>query len=356
VLSKESQSELQGMDFAELKRLDETYIEDYARKGPVFAVRADLYSRSLNTTRQKAEFDRLIGTDWAALKKLIEDVSRARKEVLEFQGKQKKEAATLCAYWLDYAEAHKIDESCAAYLRQARDAVLPFIRFPLVWPPEEAALTGDQVRAAAKLVATIHRDLHSETFGKIRPESRAPLEAFDKRLALLDPILRGLVAPGDRISTCRISMPAGPPPTPTVPPRRRFFGLFHGKTAAPKAPVFMYELRAGTPTSRDVEHENIGKQGKVKVGDGRVLIDRLPLDKVFHIHAYVEDQMKEIDCGNNWSALRLLTKASVAAQDGINWEIKMDDAWGGAVIDVRMDQAIAPIATWPTRETLGIAQ
>jgi hypothetical protein len=356
VLSKESQSELQGIDVAELKRLDETYIEDYARKGPVFAVRADLYSRSLNTTRQKAEFDRLIGTDWAALRKLIEDVSRARKEVLEFQGKQKKEAATLCAYWLDYAEAHKIDEASAAYLRQARDAVLPFIHFPLVWPPEEAALTGDQVRAAAKLVATIHRDLHSETFGKIRPESRAPLEAFDKRLALLDPILRGLVTPGDRISTCRISMRASPLPTPTVPPRRRFFGLLSPKQTPDNTRVFMYELRKGTPTSRAGEHGNLGNQGKVKVGDGRILIDRLPLDTVFHFHCYVEGQMKEIDWGNNWSALRLLTKASVAAQDGINWEIKMDDAWGGAVLDVRMDQAIAPIATWPTRETLGIAQ
>ena len=118
----------------------------------------------------------------------------------------------------------------------------------------------------------------------------------------------------------------------------------------------MYELRAGTPTSKDGEHGNLGRQGKVKVGDGRILIDRLPLDTVFHFHAYVDDQMKEMDCGNNWSALRLLTKASVAAQDGINWEIKMDDAWGGAVLDVRMDQAIAPIATWPTRETLGIAQ
>ena len=188
-------------------------------------MRADLYSRSLNTTRQKAEFGGLIGTI-GRTEKLIEDVARTRNEVLEFQGKQKKEAAIVCAYWLDYAEAHHIDEACAAYLKQAREAVLPFIRFPLVWPPEEAALTGDQVRAAAKLVATIHRDLHSETFGKIRPESRATLEAFDKRLALLDPIMRGLVTPGDRISTCRISMPAGPPPTPTVPPRRRFFGLF----------------------------------------------------------------------------------------------------------------------------------
>jgi hypothetical protein len=354
-LAKESQSELQGIDLAELKRLDETYVQDYAGKGPVFGVRADLYSRSLKTTRQKAEFGNLIGTDWAALKKLIEDVSRARKEVLEYQGKQKKEAATVCAYWLDYAEAHQIDECCAAYLKEARDAVLPFIHFPLVWPPEEAALTGDQVKAAAKLVATIHRDLHSETFGKIRPESRAALEGFDKRLALLDPILRGLVAAGDRISTCRISMPAGPPPPPTVPPTPD--PVTHLMPApTPRIPVPMYELRAGTPTTRGHAQGNLGKQGRVRCGDGRVLIDRLPLDTVFHFHSFLDSRMKEVECGNNWSALRLLSKSSMAAQDGINWEIKMDDPWCNAVLDVRMEQAIAPIATWPTRETLGIAQ
>jgi hypothetical protein len=297
----------------------------------------------------------LIGTDWAALKKLIEDVSKARKEVLEYQGKQKKESATVCAYWLDYAEAHQIDECCAAYLKQAREALSPLIHFPLVWPPEEAALTGDRVKAAAKLVATIHRDLHSETFGKIRPESRAPLEAFDKRLALLDPVLRGLVAPGDRISTCRISMPAGPPPTPTVPPTPD--PVTHLMPApTPKIPVFMYELRAETPTSRGHATGNLGKQGRVRVGDGRLLIDRLPLDTVFHFHSWIGDQKKEVDCGNNWSALRLLSKSSVAAQDGINWEIKMDDSYGVAILNVQLEQAITPIAQWPTRETLSIAQ
>ena len=354
-LSKESLSELQGLDVAELKRLDETYIEDYAKNGPIYAVRADLYSRSLKTTRQKTQFDRLLGTDWAALKKLIEDISNARKEVIAYQGKQKKECATVCAYWLDYAETHQIDECCAAYLGQAREALLPSIHFPLVWPPEEAALTGDKVKAAAKLVAIIHKDLHSETFGKIRPESRLPLETFDKRLALLDPVLRGLVAPGDRLSTCRISMPAGPPRPPVVPPSPD--PVTHLMPApTPKVPVFMYELRAGTQKSRGHDAGNLGKQGRVRVGDGRVLIDRLPVDTIFHFHAYLDDQMKEVDCGNNWSVLRLLSKSSVAAQDGINWEIKMDDSFGVAVLNVQLEQALTPIAQWPTRETLGLGQ
>jgi hypothetical protein len=353
-LSKESLSELQGLDVAELKRLDETYIEDYAKSGPIYTVRADLYSRSLKTTRQKTQFDRLLGTDWAALKKLIEDISNARKEVIAYQGKQKKEFATVCAYWLDYAETHQVDECCAAYLRQAKEALLPSIHFPLVWPPEEAALTGDQVKAAAKLAAIIHKDLRSETFGKIRPESRLPLETFDKRLALLDPVLRGLVAQGDRLSTCRISMPAGPPRPPVVPPTPD--PVTHLlPPPPPKVPVFMYELRGGTQASRGHDN-NLGKQGRVRVGDGRVLIDRMPVDTTFHFHAWIDDQKKEVDCGNNWSALRLLSRSSVAAQDGINWEIKQDDSFGVVVLNVQLEQALPPIALWPTRETLGLGQ
>jgi len=116
----------------------------------------------------------------------------------------------------------------------------------------------------------------------------------------------------------------------------------------------MYQLRDGTPTGK--EHGNLGGQGRVKVGDGRVLIDRLSLDTVFHFHSWLDDRMKEVECGNNWSALRLLSKASVVAQDGINWEIKMDDQWGAVVLNVQLEQAITPIALWPTRETLNLAQ
>jgi hypothetical protein len=353
-LSKETLAELQGLNVAELKALDETYLDDYEKSGPVYSVRADLYTRSFNTTQQKAQFGQLLGTNWSALKKLIEDISNARKEVVAYQGKEKKEAAALCAYWLDYAETHQIDECCSAYQNQAREALLPFIRFPLVWPPEESALTGDKVKAAARLVATIHRDLHSETFGKIRAESRAPLEAFDKRLAICDPVLRGLVAPGDRIATCRISMQAGaPPPLPTPPPTPD--PVTHNTPPPPPAPpAFRYELRVGTPTGG--EHGNLGGQGLVKVGDPRTLVNKLSLDTVFHFHSWLGDKKREVDCGSNWSALRLLSRGSVAAQDGINWEIKMDDPWGAVAMIVQVEQALPSIAQWPTRETLGITQ
>jgi hypothetical protein len=352
-LSKESLSELQGLDLAELKRLDETYIEDYEKSGPVYSVRAAIYSRSLATTQQKTKFDRLIGTDWAALKKLIEDIFNARKEVNLYQGKQKSEFGTVCAFWLNYAEAHQVDECIAAYLGQAKEALLPSIHFPLVWPPEEAALTGEKVKATAKLVATIHKDLRSEKLKKIRQESRLPLENFDKSLALLDPVLRGLIAPGDRLSTCRISMPAGTPRPAVVPPTPD--PITHQlPPPPPKIPVFTFELRSG---SREMHGQaNLGNKGRVRVGDPSVLIEHMPVDTIFHFHAYLDGVREEIDLGNNWSVLRLLSRSSMAAQDGINWEIKVDKAYGVATVNVQLEQAIVPIAQWPTRETLGLGQ
>jgi hypothetical protein len=124
----------------------------------------------------------------------------------------------------------------------------------------------------------------------------------------------------------------------------------------PKVPVFMYELRAGTQTAKGHDAGNLGKQGRVRVGDQRVLIERLSVDTVFHFHAYLDGVKEEIDLGNNWSVLRLLSRSSMAAQDGINWEIKMDKAYGVATLNVQLEQAITPIAQWPTRETLSLGQ
>ncbi|MGA7216136.1 MAG: type VI secretion protein IcmF/TssM N-terminal domain-containing protein, partial [Terrimicrobiaceae bacterium] len=185
---KEVQSPLQGLNVAELKALDDAYLGDYAGHGPVYAYRFGLYSLSFGTTQLKAQVESLIGSDWAGLKKIIEDVAKARNEVDAYNGQFKKESESVCDYWLAYAERHQIDEFCRAYLKQAKDAIAPFLRFPLVWPPQEQALTADEVRSAAGLVSTIHRDLRSETFKKIPSESRVPLEIFDKQVSLLDPV------------------------------------------------------------------------------------------------------------------------------------------------------------------------
>ena len=72
---KEIQVELQGLNVAELKALDEAYLGDYAGHGPVGSYRFGLYSLSFGTTQLKAQSDRLIGSDLSGLKKIIEDVA-----------------------------------------------------------------------------------------------------------------------------------------------------------------------------------------------------------------------------------------------------------------------------------------
>ena len=332
---KEIRVELKGLDLAELKTLDRAYLGDYAGQGPVSAYRFNLYSLSFGATQAKPQFERLIGSDWAGLKKVIEDVATARKEVGTYEGEFKKESQSVCDYWLAYAERHQINEFCTAYLKQAREAIAPVLRFPLVWPPEERALTSDELRAAGQLVATIHKDLRSETFKKIPVESRAPLEAFDKQLSLLDPVLRGLIAPNGNIAVCSISMSA----------------KLAGGTQQGMREV-RYELRAGTPVSGD--HLNLGKQGRVPLGEARLLIDRLPIDEIFHFHRH-DPGKHEVPSGPNWCALRLLIKTketSAFAQDGINWEIRIDDAHPEVIVNFVFEYALPKLPNWPTRQSV----
>ncbi|HEY5742118.1 MAG TPA: type VI secretion protein IcmF/TssM N-terminal domain-containing protein, partial [Terrimicrobiaceae bacterium] len=288
---KETQAEIEGLDVAELKGLDDSYFGTYAAHGTAYNYRSDLYALSFGTTQERTRFSKIVGSDWAALKKLIGDIADVRKQVVDYPGKYKSECGSVCAYWLGYAEVHEIDDCCKAYLREAKQAVANVLRFPLVWPPENAALTGDEVLASAELVRIIHRDLSSETFGKIRAESRMPLEKFDKQLAALDPILRALVSPNAKLAVCTISLPAGPPraqlaiPDPLTNP---------GATPPPEIPQIAYELRAGTPVSRG--HGSLGGQGKVPLGQGRVLIQKLPVDTIFHFHRY-DFKTHELECG-----------------------------------------------------------
>ena len=332
---KEIQVELKGLDLPELKTLDKAYLGDYAGQGPVSGYRFSLYSLSFGATQAKPQFERLIGSDWAGLKKVIEDVATARKEVAAYEGEFKNESQSVCDYWLAYAERHQINEFCTAYLKQAREAIAPVVRFPLVWPPEERALTTDEVRAAGQLVATIHKDLRSETFKKIPLESRTPLEAFDKQLSLLDPVLRGLIAPNGNIAVCSISMSA------------KLAGASHQLLREVR-----YELRAGTPVSGD--HLNLGKQGRVPVGEARLLIDRLAVDEIFHFHRF-DPEKHEVPSGPNWCALRLLVKTketSAFAQDGINWEIRIDDARPEVLVNLVFEYALPKLPNWPTRQSI----
>ena len=342
---KEIQVELPKLDLAELSALDKAYLADYASHGPVYRYRSGLYALSFGTTQLKPLFERLIGSDWAGVKKIIDDVSQARQEVSTYDGEFKADCESLCDYWLAYAERHQINAFCTAYLKQAKETIAPLLRFPLVWPPEERALTTDELRSAAGLVATIHKDLKSETFKKIPAESRVPLETFDKQLSLLDPVLRGLVSPSGNLAACSISMPGSRVPTNPVPASTK-------EPQVPRTPDVTYELRAGTPVSGD--HSNLGRQGKVRLGEARLLIDRLPIDTVFHFHRY-DSQKHEVPSGPNWCALRLLVKTketSAFGQDGIHWEIRIDDAHPNVIVNFVFENALPKLPHWPTRQSV----
>jgi hypothetical protein len=348
VVLKETQGGLVGLDEAELKNLDEAYLADHGH-GVLYTYRLGLYRKSIDAARQDAQFGNLIGSDWAPLRKVIDDVAQARREIVVYQGGFKTECSSLCAYWLDYAERHQIDECCQAYLSQAEGAVEPILHFPIVWPPEDVALTGDQVKEANTLVARIHRDLHSDTFSHIRPDARAPLEAFDKRLAALDPVLRALVAPDGTIASCSIAMPAGPPRAQAVTT-----DALGNPVSAPAPEIPTYELRLGTPTGG--EHGNLGNQGRIPLGEGRSFIDRMPVDMVFHFHRYDDQGKHEVACGVDWCALRLLNKSeetNESENDGLNWDIRIDDhLHPDVVVQFVFEHALPALPKWPTKDIM----
>ena len=95
--------------------LDKAYLVDYAGHGPVYRYRSGLYALSFGTTQLKPQFERLIGSDWAGVKKIIDDVSQARQQVSTYDGEFKTECESLCDYWLAYAERHQINAFCTAY-------------------------------------------------------------------------------------------------------------------------------------------------------------------------------------------------------------------------------------------------
>ncbi len=59
--------------------------------------------------------------------------------------------------------------------------------------------------------------------------------------------------------------------------------------------------------------------------------------------------------GPNWCALRLLIKTketSAFAQDGINWEIRIDDAHPEVIVNFVFEYALPKLPNWPTRQSV----
>ena len=120
----------------------------------------------------------------------------------------------------------------------------------------------------------------------------------------------------------------------------------------PRTSEVTYELRAGTPVSGT--HANLGKQGKVRLGETRLLIDRLPIDTVFHFHRY-DSQKHEVDSGPNWCALRLLTRTKQTSpfeQDGVRWDIRIDEAHPDVIVTIVFENTLPKLPDWPTKQSV----
>jgi len=78
------------------------------------------------------------------------------------------------------------------------------------------------------------------------------------------------------------------------------------------------------------------------------------VDEIFHFHRY-DPEKHEVPIGRNWCALRILSKTketSAFAQDGIHWEIRIDDAHPDVIFNFVFEYALPKLPYWPTRQNV----
>jgi len=357
----EIQSEPEKLDTALLAKLDKDYLTAFKDKGPAYEYRFGLYSRSIAVAREEPSFDKLIGTNWGAIGKLLVDLKTTGDDITGYEGAFERESRLLCRYWLDLARKSQIDKCCKAYLKEARDFVGPKLRFPLVWSPDNPDfLSGSDVIAAANKITIIHRELQSDVFNSIPEVSRSPLVAYDKGLTLLDPVLSALVAPGEkgpntRIATFKLSMNPvlRPQPLNSTPDIPGFTPL------TPPTPG--YEIRPGSPEDKDYSRLPLpGPKGRVfRIDQPATFSNGVSMDIPFHFHHWFDstksgsEKHREVPIGKSWCALFLLSKGSPSSVDNIKWETNWPGPYGPIPLSIQFERALPPLLGWPKAEQLG---
>jgi hypothetical protein len=210
--------------------------------------------------------------------------------------------------------------------------------------------------------------------------SRQPLADFGKGLSPLYAILDVLLKPDGSVSTVSLTLPNGqaqrqlsgpdlgitPTPVPTATPVNRSLisKLFTADPPLPTpAPTLSYNPRnwngiqlfsGGKSRSSSAVSNLVGldTQGDVQLGKFRV-------NDAFHFrvfHTPTGGNSDTIDCGENWSALRLLGRFAGKPIDvGQTWRVSLKPGEPTAVwVQVSFESALPALDAWPTIDSLGL--
>jgi hypothetical protein len=371
----------------EFKGLDELVLAPASDNGPVYLWRWNLYQqcRAGAPDYHYSEKTALIGEKWKPLEQLLAALSVLREKVADYQGKLKEPFNTTCTYLLRRTEDTQRETVARQYLRQVRALLRAQVRFPLLWPPgaDNLSLNVDQVRQIKTVLATIRNDLQSDILTKMAPASRQALTDFTKGLSQLYIILDALLKADGSPSMVSVTLLNGqaqrqlsgpdygatPTPVPTITPiqdsvtNKQFTGNLGVATATP-APTLNYNplnwnaiqlfsggKSRGSSASRleGLNAPNDVQLGKYRINDGFRF-------RVFH--APTGGLSNTVDCGENWSALRLLSQFNGKPVDaGQTWRVSLKPGEPTAVwVQVSFESPLPALNTWPTVDSLGLRE
>lgn len=372
----------------EFKSLDELLLAPATDNRAVYLWRWDLYQqcRAGAPEYHYSEKMALIGQRWKPLEQLLAAIAVLRGKVADYQGKLKEPFNTTCTYLLRRAEDTQRETVARQYLHQVRGLLRAQVRFPLLWPPstDNVSLNVDQVRQVKTVLTTIRNDLQSDIVSKMAPASRQPLTDFAKGLSPLYVILDTLLKPDGSPSLVSLTLLNGqaqrqlsgpdygatptPTPVPTVTPVKdsltnKQFNGNQAATATP-APTLNYnplnwnaiQLFSGGKSRGSSGSGLVGLEAPNDVALGRYRINDGFRFRVFHTPT--GGGSNTIDCGENWSALRLLSQFGGKPVDvGQTWRVSLKPGEPTAVwVQVSFESPLPALNTWPTVDSLGLRE
>jgi ImcF (intracellular multiplication and macrophage-killing)-related protein len=370
----------------EFKTLDDAVLVPVADQKASYLARWDLYQECRAGAPQFHYTERmnLIGLAWKPFELLTTTLGTLNAKVEDFQGKLKEPFVATCNYLLRRAEETQRDAFVTSYFKQAKAQLRAHVRFPLLWPPgpDNLTISVDQLRQVKVLLNAMHRDLQSDTFTKMPVQSRQGLTDMAKGLNPLYALCDTILKPNGSVSMVTISLLNGqaqrqlsgpdlapmPTPTPPPPPPRRSIisQLFKGDVPTPTPePTLPYNPRNWNGIMLAVG----GKSKLYKGGSGVVPLDapadivlgKYPIDSAFHFmvfHTPTGGASETIDCGENWSALRLLGRFGGKPVDvGQIWRVSLRPGEPTAVwVQVAFETPLPALDTWPTIDSLGLRE
>jgi hypothetical protein len=368
----------------EFKALDDAIFVPVTDQKASYLFRWDLYRECLEGVPQFHYTERmgLIGMGWKPFELLTNALAALNAKVEDYPGKLKEPFVITCDYLLRRAEESQRETFVTNYFKQTKAQLRARVRFPLLWPPgpDNLTISVDQLRQVKSLLSTIRRDLQSDTFTKMPLPARQGLTDMAKGLNPLYALCDTILKPDGSVSLVTVTLlngqaqrqlsgpdlaPMATPTPPPLPPRRSIISqLFKGDAPTPTPePTLPYNPR----NWNGIMLVDGGKSRAYRHGSGIVTLDtpadmplgRYQIDGAFHFivfHTPTGGASEVIDCGENWSALRMLGRFGGKPVDvGQVWRVSLRPGEPTAVwVQITFETPLPALEAWPTVDSLGL--